>query len=203
MKRIKKSIVAIYFQIGVNVIGLPEIHKVSFTIRQWTTQKGILILLLAFVACGKKPVATVQEKETNTTNVTNSDKELTAISLPVDDNIIIPISEPNTGNKNCDSLCRIELQRALSQISQLKRSGNNEYSVLYDRLKNQLEINVRLAETISSLKEIKKDSIAVREVKVSKEIPVKYVPPFWRYSAYIGWVAIALFIHWLLSKIKL
>ncbi len=94
---------------------------------------------------------------------TRIEKEI--VSMPIDDSIIIAINDAK------DSICDEQINKILSQINFSKISGNNEYSILYNQSKRQLEIIAKMRQWKNSSSNITEK---IQDIKHKiKEIPVK------------------------------
>lgn len=162
----------------------------------------VLILLLMAGCRSKKPMAT--ERQTINTAVTTNNDLLEQIikTQPIRDSIIIRFPAVRTSRPDCDSICQEAANNYLNLLNQYKASGKNSYNMLYNEHKRTLELNIEMGETIDYLKQERKDSIYSNSVDTYKEIPVPYVPKFWRYSAYVGWILSILILILITVKVR-
>lgn len=93
----------------------------------------------------------------------------TVINKAVDDKLITPIVQSQTGNAVLDSLVNAKVDEILSKLNTAKNSGDNGYKLIYDKLKKQLEFYVRIAQT-------QNENMAVKNEKVKTIIQVKKIP---------------------------
>ncbi len=93
----------------------------------------------------------------------------TVINKAVDDKLITPIVQSQTGNVVFDSLVNAKVDEILSKLNTAKNSGDNGYKLIYDKLKKQLEFYVRIAQT-------QNENTAVKDEKVKTIIQVKKIP---------------------------
>ena len=93
----------------------------------------------------------------------------TVINKAVDDKLITPIVQSQTGNVVFDSLVNAKVDEILSKLNTAKNSGDNSYKLIYDKLKKQLEFYAQIAQT-------KNENIAVKDEKVKTIIQVKKIP---------------------------
>lgn len=93
----------------------------------------------------------------------------TIINKAVDDKLITPIVQSQTGNVVFDSLVNTKVDEILSKLNTAKNSGDNSYKLIYDKLKKQLEFYVRIAQT-------QNENTAVKDEKVKTIIQVKKIP---------------------------
>ena len=93
----------------------------------------------------------------------------TFINKAIEDKLITPIAQSQTGNPDFDSLVNAKVDEILSKLNTAKNSGDNGYKLIYDKLKKQLEFYVQIAQT-------QNESTAVKNEKVKKIIQVKKIP---------------------------
>ena len=186
---------------SVNIVMVNKMKKqyLQYLI-SWISLIAFLFLFAVVTSCGSRTII-AKEKEHTTDNTRVNRKRLDAVfvSNEVTDTVTIALPPVTTTKPECDSICQDVVDYYMGLISQQKRSGDNQYSILYDKYTRQLEINVKLGETLDHLKHERNDSIVYKENKIYKERPVAYVPKFWRYSAYAGW----LYSFFLLLRITL
>ena len=125
------------------------------------------------------------------------------------DSIFIAVSDVKTSNKDCDSLVNVEVRKALKRLETKKKSGQNEYGVFYDELKNKLIFYVTIGETQNTTiaknktedKSTEKNKATFEKKSENKvtEIPVKYIPKWVQVLAFIGF----LFVAYIIVKIYL
>lgn len=93
----------------------------------------------------------------------------TVIHQAIDDTLITPISQSNTGNFGLDSLVNAKVDEILSKLNTSKNSGDNSYKLIYDQLKRQLKFNATIAQT-------KNENTAVKSEKEKVVIQIKKIP---------------------------
>lgn len=93
----------------------------------------------------------------------------TVINQAIDDKLITPIVQSQTGNAVFDSLVNAKVDEILSKLNTAKISGDNSYKLIYDKLKKQLEFYAQIAQT-------KNENTAVKNEKVKTIIQVKKIP---------------------------
>lgn len=93
----------------------------------------------------------------------------TIINKAVDDKLITPIAQSQTGNVVFDSLVNTKVDEILSKLNTAKNSGDNSYKLIYDKLKKQLEFYAQIAQT-------KNESTAVKNEKIKTIIQIKKIP---------------------------
>lgn len=99
----------------------------------------------------------------------------TVVNQEIEDKLITPIIQSNTGNTVLDSLVNAKVDEILSKLNTSKNSGDNGYKLIYDKLKKQLEFYARIAQTQSENIAVnnKNDKIIIQE----KRIPVEVIKP--------------------------
>ena len=93
----------------------------------------------------------------------------TVINQAIDDKLITPITQSNTGNAVFDSLVNAKVDEILSKLNTSKNSGDNSYKLIYDKLTKQLEFYSKIAQT-------KNENTAVKSEKEKVIIQVKKIP---------------------------
>lgn len=93
----------------------------------------------------------------------------TVINQAIDDKLVTPIVQSQTGNAVFDSLVNAKVDEILSKLNTAKNSGDNSYKLIYDKLKKQLEFYAQIAQT-------KNENTAVKNEKVKTIIKVKKIP---------------------------
>lgn len=93
----------------------------------------------------------------------------TVINQAINDKLITPITQSQTGNAVFDSLVNAKVDEILSKLNTAKNSGDNSYKLIYDKLKKQLEFYAQIAQT-------KNENTAVKDEKVKTIIQVKKIP---------------------------
>lgn len=91
------------------------------------------------------------------------------INQAIDDKLITPIVQSQTGNAVFDSLVNAKVDEILSKLNTSKNSGDNSYKLIYDRLTKQLEFYAKIAQT-------KNENTAVKNEKAKTIIQVKKTP---------------------------
>ncbi|GEC80147.1 hypothetical protein FAQ01_30170 [Flavobacterium aquatile] len=69
------------------------------------------------------------------------------INQAIDDKLITPVVQSNTGNRKLDSLVNVKVDEILSKLNTSKNSGDNSYKLIYDKLAKQLEFYSKIAQT--------------------------------------------------------
>ena len=91
------------------------------------------------------------------------------INQAINDKLITPIAQSNTGNTVFDSLVNAKVDEILSKLNTSKDSGDNSYKLIYDKLTKQLEFYSKIAQT-------KNENTAVKSEKAKTIIQVKKIP---------------------------
>ncbi|WP_300568443.1 hypothetical protein [Flavobacterium sp.] len=91
------------------------------------------------------------------------------VNQAIDDKLITPIAQSNTGNAIFDSLVNVKVDEILSKLNTSKKSGDNSYKLIYDKLTKQLEFYAKIAQT-------KNESTTVKDEKAKTIIQVKKIP---------------------------
>ncbi|NHM07619.1 hypothetical protein G4D82_10330 [Flavobacterium sp. CYK-4] len=99
----------------------------------------------------------------------------TVVNQEIEDRLITPIIQSNTGNASLDNLVNAKVDEILSKLNTSKNSGDNGYKLIYDKLKKQLEFYARIAQTQSENTVVnnQNDKIIIQE----KKIPVEVIKP--------------------------
>jgi len=133
--------------------------------------KKTLLILLVFVfliACKTAKISEpviVYKTQIDTFKINTTTIEKETITLPIDDKMIIAINEAK------DSICDEQIDKVLAQINFIKTSGDNEYSILYNKNKKQIEIIAKMRELLTKNKTSSSDKEAIKYQY--KEIPVE------------------------------
>jgi len=93
----------------------------------------------------------------------------TVINQPIDDKLVTPIAQSQTGNAVFDSLVNTKVDEILSKLNTAKNSGDNSYKLIYNKLKKQLEFYAQIAQT-------KNENTAVKKEKIKTIIQIKKIP---------------------------
>jgi hypothetical protein len=170
-----------------------------------------IIIILAFgflvIGCGsQKPIVSTQSKETNSNTVISTNNE-TIKSLAILDSLKIAIDKVNTTRPECDSLTNDKIEEILSKINTKKASGENGYGFYFDKLKRELVAYAKIGETKN---EKTQNNYITQKTVIQKEtlkVPVKYVPKWLTYLAWLGGILLVYniykFIVWVQKKSSL
>lgn len=128
-----------------------------------------IISSMVFTSCSS--VKKLKQENTLLKNEINKRDSIknTIINQAIDDKLITPIVQSQTGNAVFDSLVNAKVDEILSKLNTAKNSGDNSYKLIYDKLKKQLEFYAQIAQT-------KNENTAVKNEKVKTIIQVKKIP---------------------------
>lgn len=166
---------------------------------------SFLILLAAItvvpVACGKKPLPpeTITTETNHKSNLFTSHE--TERNQAILDSFRLMIGKIKTTRPDCDSVCQQAVDQLLRQLNSVKASGDNGYKLKYDELKKQLDIVLKIAATQNTKEKVVDHKEDSKERIVVKPVRVEFIPDFWRYSAYFGWLCAAILALWITFKV--
>lgn len=164
--------------------------------------KPIYILCMAFflLSCGSQKSSFVSENQF--VSVKTSDTIFIEKTQGISDTIFIKVPEIQTLKPGCDSICQVQIENILAQISSEKTSGQNRAGFYFDKYKKQLVLYNELKEQFNSYKSnIQFITKEVELVKIEK-IPVRYVPRWVSYLAIFGAFSILVFVGYIIKKIQ-
>ncbi|MFN3941485.1 MAG: hypothetical protein ACK4K1_02470 [Flavobacterium sp.] len=145
----------------------------SENIKFWVYWFALLAILFLMVSCGSKKQLLEQKTFQKSLDSVKTEKQTSKeISKEIIDSILKKIPTVNTSDKKYDSLCNLEIDRILKQLEFFKKSGSNEYKILYDQLKRQLTITGKLQESVNEISSEKINQTNLREIENRVEIPV-------------------------------
>lgn len=155
--------------------------------------KKIMLFFLGFIiTTGCK---TSQPVVVNSSENTNKEIEKVIITneivknQEIIDSLKIQISKIKTIRPECDSIANAEILKLLKLINHKKQSGNNNFGVYFDELKKELVAYAKISETKDKkIKELS-NKLVVNSLKKQKEIPIKYIPSFYKWLSLFGGVA--------------
>lgn len=136
-----------------------------------TITKFLLLTLLSFVfiSCSSAK----KHKEENTLLKSEIQKrdslKSVIINQAIDDRLITPVVQSNTGNRALDSLVNAKVDETLSKLNTSKNSGDNSYKLIYDKLAKQLEFYSKMAQT-------KNENTATKTTNDKTIIQIKKIP---------------------------
>lgn len=97
------------------------------------------------------------------------------INQAIDDKMIAPIVQSQTGNAVFDSLVNTKVDEILSKLNTSKNSGDNSYQLFYDKLKKQLEFYAKIAQTKNESTSVKSEN--ARIIIKKEKVPVMVEKP--------------------------
>ncbi len=111
----------------------------------------LLLLLLAFsvflISCNSaKKLTSTDTIVSNEISKKDSIKTI-IINQAINDKLITPVLQSNTGKRVFDSLVNSKVDEILSKLNTSKSSGDNSYQLFYNQLKKQLEFYSKIAPT--------------------------------------------------------
>jgi hypothetical protein len=138
---------------------------------------AIISVILLTISCKSKFVAEpviINQKVIDSVYTIEKLEEQQSISQAIFDSMYIKINEVQTLNKICDSLCNQQIDYLLSQINYRKKSGDNEYSILYNKYQKQIEMVAQMKErkSVHTNKESVKEKIKIQYVEKPVDRPV-------------------------------
>jgi hypothetical protein len=149
----------------------------------------LTLLSLVFISCSSAK----KHKEENTLLKSEIQKrdslKSVIINQAIDDKLITPVVQSNTGNRVLDSLVNAKVDEILSRLNTSKNSGDNSYKLIYDKLAKQLEFYSKMAQT-------KNENTAINTSKDKtiiqiKKIPVEIVKPLSKQEKFLMVLGIA------------
>lgn len=128
-----------------------------------------IIFIMVFTSCSS--VKKLKQENTLLKNEIQKRDSIksTVINQAIDDKLITPIAQSQTGNVVFDSLVNAKVDEILSKLNTTKNSGDNSYKLIYDKLKKQLEFYAQIAQT-------KNENTKVKNEKVKTIIQIKKIP---------------------------
>lgn len=129
----------------------------------------LLLLLLVLSSCGASKKYKSEDTLLVSTTSNKDSTKTTLINQAIEDKLITPVVQSQTGNVAFDSLVNKKVDEILQKLTTEKISGDNSYSLLYDSLKKQLEFYIKVAQT-------KNENTQVNSQKDNTKIQIKKVP---------------------------
>lgn len=169
---------------------------------------GFILFLLAisyFASCSRKIVKqTEATTEKIVEKIVDSSQSILLKEKSIElqktqasvDSLKFAIGLIRTGNKDCDSVCNIQVKQMLSAINLNRKSGNNTSGIYYDKAKDLLVLYNKQGESINLITK-QKDSLKTvlyhlenkqldNTYLSTKDIPVPFVPLVYKIFALIG-----------------
>lgn len=161
------------------------------TVKTYINNKFLLIIILFSVGitvtgCAIKPVTTSTQNKESIINSSNIKEKETVRNLAIMDSIKFLIATVKTQKPECDSITNVKINELLAQINMQKTSGNNGFGFYYDQLKKQLVAYAKIGETLKEKNNNTYNKNIILREKEKVEIPVKYIPKWVQYLAYLG-----------------
>ena len=151
-----------------------------------TIIRNFLILTSILMLCCSC-ASTKKYKEQNTIVQSelqqNDSTKTTIINEAINDTLITPVVQSDTGNKVLDSLVNTKVDEILQKLNTSKTSGDNAYRLMYDKLKKQLEFYSKISQTKNESVQVKKQKDKV--IIQIKKIPVEIVKPLTKLEKFL------------------
>jgi hypothetical protein len=126
-----------------------------------------ILLLILLTSCSSTKKLQSELVLLKTEIQKNDSLKTVVISSEIKDQLITPVVQSNSGNRVLDSLVNTKVDEILSKLNTQKLSGDNSYSLYYDKLTKQLEFYAKLAQS-------KNENTSVN--KITKHTSVQKVP---------------------------
>ena len=126
-----------------------------------------ILLLMLLTSCSSTKKLQSENTLLKTEIQKNDSIKTVVISSEIKDQLITPVVQSNSGNRVLDSLVNAKVDEILSKLNTQKLSGDNSYSLYYDKLTKQLEFYTKLAQS-------KNENTSVN--KITKHTSVQKVP---------------------------
>jgi hypothetical protein len=126
-----------------------------------------ILLLILLTSCSSNKKLQSELALLKTEIQKNDSLKTVVISSEIKDQLITPVVQSNSGNRVLDSLVNTKVDEILSKLNTQKLSGDNSYSLYYDKLTKQLEFYAKLAQS-------KNENTSVN--KITKHTSVQKVP---------------------------
>jgi hypothetical protein len=163
-----------------------------------TLISGLAIAMLLF-GCASKPIENTHTIERIIEHKTDSVRS-TEVNKAILDSLIIQVGKVATAKPECDSITQATLDQVLKQLNTSKKSGYNEAKIYYDELLKKIIVILKQGETKTENTVTKKtDTDKATEIEIVK-VPVKYIPWWVKYLAYLG-AATLLYVAYRISRI--
>jgi len=166
---------------------------------------GALLMIAALttmVRCAKPPMASTATSIDKAVLESHDRVKETDRNKEILDSLKMYIAKIQTGRPDCDSVCQVAVDRLLEQLNVQKMSGDNSYSLLYDKYTRLLTFAAKVGETKNEKEVIETLKTVTTTIYQTRTIPVKYVPDFWKYSAYLGWAAAVYLLYRIYNKVR-
>lgn len=124
----------------------------------------------------------------------------TQINAAIVDSLVIKIAKVKTAKPECDSITQATLDQVLKQLNTSKKSGYNEAKIYYDDILHQIILILKQGETKTEHTHTKIADTDTSRAREIIKIPVKYIPWWVKYLAYLG-AATLLYLAYKISRI--
>ena len=160
-----------------------------------------LIVVLALKGCAAKPIESTHTIERIIEHKTDS-VNTTQVNQAILDSLKIQLAKVKTAKPECDSITQATLNQVLKQLNTRKKSGDNEAGIYFDELKNQIIYWQKIAETMNQKLATNKEKNYIKGDKQIIKVPVKYIPWWVTFLAYVGAAFLLTFVVYFLYKIR-
>lgn len=137
---------------------------------------SLAIMAILFCQCSPTKKLSSENKITQIEHLKKDSISNLVISKAIKDSLITPIEVSNTGNNDFDNQVNSKVDAILAKLSTSKYSGDNSYSLMYDKLKKQLLFYAQIAQTQNSKTDVKqqqeKKIIQIQKVPVYVNKPL-------------------------------
>lgn len=154
----------------------------------------LLVTLIIILTLACKTQKLMQSNDTLITKVDSSSHEKEVI---IKDTIIYVKGDSVLVNIPCDVDTAYILKTAKSQVAVTVKKGVASATLVTN---DQLLIISKLQERVKELQFQKTDTVYIESKSI--EIPIKYVPWYYKYSAYLGWILGGITLIYLIIKLK-
>ena len=136
-----------------------------------TITKFLLLALFSLVFISCSSAKKYKQENTLLKNEIQKRDSLKSVIInqAIDDKLITPVTQSNTGNRALDSLVNAKVDEILSKLNTSKDSGDNSYKLVYDKLAKQLEFYSKMAQT-------KNENTATKTTNDKTIIQIKKIP---------------------------
>ncbi len=164
---------------------------------------SFLFILLWMTSCATKKTVekTSVTKDVSSTTVTKDSSKISEINRKIDDAMRLLVTKSNSGDAEFDRKVNLAVDEILAKINLQKTSGNNSFSIDYDRITRELRVNAQVGETKDEVIATNKDSKVEKSFEqTTDEYISKKVSsiPWWIYLIVVVW-----FLPQIISRIML
>ncbi|MEE1899593.1 hypothetical protein V1389_14685 [Flavobacterium rakeshii] len=165
-------------------------------------KKIYLILLLILWGCNSHKTLLQKEVAIKNDSLILVSDSTTEINREITDKTTILFPEINTGISDCDSVCNLERDKALALLNRQIQSGNNEYSLLYDKYNKLITLQTQIGSTRDTDNNKAKENFHSETDNTIQEVPVYIIPAFYRYGTYFGCASLVIFLFLIQNKFR-